>query len=105
MSNEKDKQLLEAILEDSRSGKVSRRQFLQHSIAAGLALTAGSAIWTSEVSAATPKRGGTFRVGVHDANTSDTLDPATFSMCRTNSDCSHTPQLPNRNHFRKSTRP
>ena len=79
MSNEKDKQLLDAILEDSRSGKVNRRQFLQHSIAAGVALTAGSAIWTSEVSAATPKRGGTFRVGVHDGNTSDTLDPATFS--------------------------
>ena len=70
---------MEARVEDSRSGKVSRRQFLQHSLAAGLALTAGSAIWTSEVSAATPKRGGTFRVGVHDANTSDTLDPATFS--------------------------
>ncbi|MEZ5478225.1 MAG: ABC transporter substrate-binding protein [Thiolinea sp.] len=35
-------------------------------------------MWTSEVRAETPKKGGTFRVGVHDGNTSDTLDPGTF---------------------------
>ncbi|MEZ5534091.1 MAG: ABC transporter substrate-binding protein [Thiolinea sp.] len=74
-----DQQLFDEIVRDSRKNKVSRRDFLHYSMVMAMGLAAGSALWTSEVAAATPKKGGTFRVGVHDANTSDTLDPATFS--------------------------
>ncbi len=71
--------LFEEIIRDSRNGKTSRREFLRYSLAVGMGLAAGSTLWTSEVAASIPKKGGTFRVGIHAGNTSDTLDPATFS--------------------------
>ena len=40
-------------------------------------VTAASTLWSTKVSAQTPKKGGTFRVGVHDGNTADSLDPGT----------------------------
>ncbi|MCB1743463.1 MAG: ABC transporter substrate-binding protein [Gammaproteobacteria bacterium] len=51
---------------------------MHYSIAAGLSATAASSLWSSNVLAATPKRGGTFRLGSHDGNTSDTHDPGTY---------------------------
>lgn len=78
MNSNSNRAFFEALLEAGRKKKLSRRDFMQQTMAAGMTLASASALWTSEVSAQTPKRGGTFRVGVHDGNTSDSLDPATF---------------------------
>lgn len=53
----------------------SRRNVLIGGAAAGLVASAGAS-WPSRANAA-PKRGGTFRVGVHDGSSTDTWDPAT----------------------------
>lgn len=54
---------------------LSRRAFLERAVAAGVSLAVAQTIWKS-AEAATPKKGGTARIGLHDSNTSDTLDPA-----------------------------
>ena len=64
------------LVERGKRGSVSRRQFLQGALALGLTASSATALWSTQVRAATPKKGGTFRVGVGDANTTDTLDPA-----------------------------
>ena len=66
------------ITSDAKSGKLGRRDFMRYAVAAGMTVTMASGLWTSEVAASTPKKGGKFRVGVHDGNTSDTFDPGTF---------------------------
>lgn len=58
-------------------GRLNRRQFMEGALAMGMTVAAASA-FTSEVAAATPKKGGTFRMGLGGASTTDTLDPATF---------------------------
>lgn len=60
----------------ARAHKVSRRHFMQIAIGAGLSIPAATKLWTTKVEAATPKKGGTFRVAINDFNTTDTLDPA-----------------------------
>ncbi len=62
---------------DYRTGRVSRRSFMQGALALGLTV-AGAEAFVSKVQAATPKRGGTFRLGLGGASTTDSLDPATF---------------------------
>ena len=56
----------------------SRRRFMEGALAFGMTVTAASTLWSEKVEAATPKRGGTFRVGVHDGNTTDTYDPGKY---------------------------
>ena len=56
--------------------QIDRRQFVVHALAAGLTLPTALSM-ADQVLAATPKRGGTFRVGIGDGSTSDNLDPAT----------------------------
>ena len=46
-------------------------------MAAGMTASAATGLWTTSARAA-PSRGGTFRWGVHDGNTSDTHDPGTY---------------------------
>ncbi len=70
--------VIDQIAADARSGRVSRREFIQYAVAAGMSASTGSLFWSSSVSAAMPKRGGTFRWGVHDGNTADTHDPGTY---------------------------
>jgi peptide/nickel transport system substrate-binding protein len=72
------KQIKELLTRDARSGKLGRRDFMRFAIAAGMTASAGSLLWSSEVSAAMAKRGGKFRLGCHDGNTSDTHDPGTY---------------------------
>ena len=55
----------------------SRRQVLKATAATGLVLSAG-ALTGGSATAATPKRGGTFRVGLGHGSTTDSLDPATY---------------------------
>ena len=78
MSKTKDTELIAKMAEAARRGKLSRRDFMHYSIAAGITSYSAGALWTSEVAAATPKKGGTFRYGVHDGNTSDTHDPGKY---------------------------
>ena len=72
------KHIKELLTQDARSGKLGRRDFIRFAVAAGMSVPLASGLWTSEVAAATPKRGGTFRVGVHDMNTADKLDPGKY---------------------------
>ena len=63
---------------DAKRQQLSRRHFIQFSMAAGMSAAAASSLWSSDVLAATPKKGGNFRLGSHDGNTSDTHDPGTY---------------------------
>ena len=59
------------------AGRISRRGFMEGALALGMTV-AGASTFTATVAAATPKRGGTFRLGLGGASTTDSLDPATF---------------------------
>jgi peptide/nickel transport system substrate-binding protein len=59
-------------------GRMSRRQFLGRFSALGLAGAVSPALWKSIAHAATPKRGGTFRIGLRGGSTAESLDPATY---------------------------
>lgn len=59
------------------SGEISRREFLGRM--AVLGITASAATMFSSPGYAMPKRGGHFRMGQGHGQTSDTLDPATFT--------------------------
>ncbi|MGE3829894.1 MAG: peptide ABC transporter substrate-binding protein, partial [Parvibaculaceae bacterium] len=69
--------LVSVLLKDAKAHRISRRTFMEGALVAGLAVPAAQFIWKTEVRAAEPKRGGTFRAGLHDGSTTDTLDPAT----------------------------
>ena len=73
----KDQQLIERIADGARKGQISRRDFMHYSLAAGLTVSGATGLWSTAARAA-PKRGGTFRWGLHDGNTSDTHDPGTY---------------------------
>lgn len=78
MSDRSKKEFKDLLTQDAKSGKLGRRDFMRFAVAAGISVPLASGLWTSEVAAATPKKGGKFRVGVHDVNTSDTFDPGTY---------------------------
>lgn len=58
-------------------GKVSRRDFVQLALAAGLTATAGNLMFI-EAARAEPKKGGTARLGLAHGATTDVLDPGQF---------------------------
>jgi len=60
-----------------RSGKIGRRSFMQGVSALGLSAAFANSV-ISDVQAATPKKGGTARLGLGHGGTTDSLDPATF---------------------------
>ncbi len=74
--NERD-QHLELLIRQGLSKKINRRNFIKTAMATGITLSASTGLWTNSVHAATPKKGGVFRVGVHDGNTTDSFDPGT----------------------------
>lgn len=59
------------------TGKMSRREFVQLSIAGGLTAAAGENLFV-QTARATPKSGGHFKAGIGHGGTTDTLDPATW---------------------------
>lgn len=73
----KDQTLIDRIAAEARSGRLSRRDFMHYTMAAGLTATAATSMWSSPAAAA-PKRGGHFRWGLHDGNSADTHDPGTY---------------------------
>lgn len=77
MTDKSKPNLIDRIAEEARRGRVSRRDFMSYSIAAGLTATTATGLWTSNAMSA-PKMGGNFRFGVHDGNTSDSHDPGTY---------------------------
>ena len=72
-----DQTAIDRLAEAARQGRISRRSFMQYSLAAGMTASAATGLWTSSARAA-PSRGGHFRLGAHDGNTSDTHDPGTY---------------------------
>ena len=66
-------EIVKRMLGDKRT---TRREFLAGATALGLSVSAASAMWSKAAKAA-PKKGGTYRVGMHDGNTTDQLDPGT----------------------------
>ena len=65
-------------------GKITRREFLAKTSALGLTALAAASLPGVPALAATPKKGGRFRVGVPAGATSDSLDPVNMSgMMRT----------------------
>ncbi|MEM8813618.1 MAG: ABC transporter substrate-binding protein [Pseudomonadota bacterium] len=77
MKNPEDKVLLDRLADAARTGNISRRSFMQTAIAAGVTVSAATGLWSTSAKAA-PSRGGTFRLGAHDGNTSDSHDPGTY---------------------------
>jgi peptide/nickel transport system substrate-binding protein len=61
------------------AGKISRRQFLKQTVALGLTAALSPALFHGTTEAAMPKKGGKFRLGMLQGDTSDSLDPATFN--------------------------
>ncbi|MBX2883671.1 MAG: ABC transporter substrate-binding protein [Granulosicoccus sp.] len=78
MSKDLKRALREALGEDARAGKLSRRDFMRISMAAGMSATAASGLFVGDVLAQTPQKGGTYRLGVHDGNTADQMDPGKY---------------------------
>ena len=60
-------------------GSYSRRQFLTHAVAFGLASTAPALLAQESTQAKTPQKGGRLRMGISGGFTSDSLDPASIS--------------------------
>ena len=79
MAERKSPREVTALIAAAVSGRVSRRAFMEGSIAFGVTIPTAMALWSKQVVAATPGKGGLFRVGLDDGNTTDTMDPATFT--------------------------
>ncbi|MEM9846112.1 MAG: ABC transporter substrate-binding protein, partial [Pseudomonadota bacterium] len=77
MTTPADKALIERLAHAAREGTISRRSFMNYSVAAGMTASAATGLWGTKAKAA-PKRGGTFRIGQHDGNTSDQHDPGQY---------------------------
>ena len=73
-----NEEIMKRVIAAARAGRTGRRGFMQGALAAGAGVTMASGLWVNKVHAQTPKRGGTYRVGIHDGNTSDGLDPGTW---------------------------
>jgi len=78
MSGEITGSFIDRMAAEARRGRLSRRDFTRFAIAAGLSTSFVTNAWNSKVAMAAPQRGGTFRLGSHDGNTSDTHDPGTY---------------------------
>ena len=68
---------LDALKTRFAGGRISRRAFMEGTLALGMSV-AGATSFIATVDAATPRKGGTFRLGLTDPATSDSLDPATY---------------------------
>ncbi|WP_420566162.1 ABC transporter substrate-binding protein [Thalassobaculum sp.] len=78
MSDKYRDDLIDRMAAEAKRGRLSRRDFMHYAMAAGVTASAAGGLWTSKAALAAPKRGGTFRLGTHDGNTSDTHDPGTY---------------------------
>ncbi len=72
-----DKYKMDLLAAEARMGRIDRRAFMNMALASGMTASAATGLWSTSA-AANPKKGGTFRFGVHDGNQSDTHDPGTY---------------------------
>ncbi|MCX2725612.1 ABC transporter substrate-binding protein [Roseibium salinum] len=77
MTKSKDTELLNRLEKAARTGGITKRDFIRYSVLAGLTATTATGLWSTKAKAE-PKKGGTFRWGIHDGNTSDSHDPGTY---------------------------
>ncbi|WP_346899412.1 ABC transporter substrate-binding protein [uncultured Roseibium sp.] len=77
MTNSKDVGQLTRLADAARTGGITKREFIRYSMLAGITASTATGLWSTQAKAA-PKKGGTFRWGIHDGNTSDTHDPGTY---------------------------
>ncbi len=77
MTKTNDTEMMTRLGVAAKSGSISRRSFMNYSMAAGVGATTATGLWTSKANAA-PQKGGTFRFGIHDGNSSDNHDPGTY---------------------------
>ncbi len=77
MTEPNSQALIARLAAQARAGRIDRRRFMEGALFTGASVAGASALWGSKVLAQTPQRGGTYRVGMHDANTGDSLDPGT----------------------------
>lgn len=70
---------VQVLLSLLKAGKISRRQFLRQTMALGVTAAIGPSLFNGVVQAAVPRKGGTFRLGMAHGDTSDSLDPATYT--------------------------
>ncbi len=64
-------------------GKITRREFVGRALALGATAALATSMAGKALQAATPKRGGTLRIGIGHGSTTDSLDPATFEQAFT----------------------
>ena len=69
---------LSSLLSAARSGRLNRRTFMQRVLALGVTLPTAASLW-SKAGRSAPVKGGQFRAGLDDGNTTDSMDPATYS--------------------------
>ena len=62
-----------------KKGRISRRDFGRLAVATGVSVAAAESILNFAAGAGTPKQGGSFRMGVEDGSTTDSLDPGTWN--------------------------
>ena len=61
-----------------KRGRMSRRDFIQLALAAGLTSMSADSLFAATV-ASVPKKGGSFKIAIGHGGTKDTLDPATWA--------------------------
>ncbi|HXV26123.1 MAG TPA: ABC transporter substrate-binding protein [Alphaproteobacteria bacterium] len=68
---------LEKMKSLAAKGKVSRREFIQYALAAGMTVAAAETLFVKTVRAQ-PKQGGFAKIGLAHGATTDSMDPATY---------------------------
>lgn len=77
MTDQKRDMRVATLLDRLNRHGLSRRKFMEGAMAAGMTAAAASTLWSDTARAEGPKRGGHFRIGMQDGNTTDSLDPGT----------------------------
>ena len=72
------KSKLSSLAAEVQKGSISRREFMTRAAALGAGGVLASSLLSQAAYAATPKKGGKFRLGLAHGSTTDSLDPATF---------------------------
>ena len=73
-----DRKSLDWMKAEVKRGRMSRREFIQLGIAAGLSVSAADSVFAA-TAASTPKKGGSFKIAMGHGGTKDTYDPATWA--------------------------
>jgi peptide/nickel transport system substrate-binding protein len=69
---------LDTLIRAARTGRLDRRGFMLGALGLGLTIPGAASLW-SKAAAAAASKGGLFRVGLDDGNSTDSMDPATYS--------------------------